>query len=126
MQIPASDNTQGTATVLSAQVQEVLQIQLAELTDRMAVAGCELERLREEREELQYQVRYMYDMLAAKTGEHSQCVSSCFLAGVPAAEVSADTLQQQPQPSLKVAQAIVAECWGCNWYQEAELYVCCM
>lgn len=34
----------------------------------MAVAGCELERLREEREELQYQVRYLYDMLAAKTG----------------------------------------------------------
>lgn len=46
----------------------LLQNQISDLTERLAVAGSEMERLREEREELQYQVRYMHDVLAAKTG----------------------------------------------------------
>ncbi|WIA31397.1 hypothetical protein OEZ86_002296 [Tetradesmus obliquus] len=46
----------------------LLQSQMTELTERLAVAGSEAERLRNEREELCYQVRHLHDTLAARTG----------------------------------------------------------
>jgi hypothetical protein len=46
----------------------LLQSQMTELTERLAVAGSEAERLRQEREELCYQVRHLHDTLAARTG----------------------------------------------------------
>jgi hypothetical protein len=48
----------------------LLQSQMTELTERLAVAGSEADRLRQEREELCYQVRHLHDTLAAKTGTH--------------------------------------------------------
>jgi hypothetical protein len=49
----------------------LLQSQMTELTERLAVAGSEADRLRQEREELCYQVRHLHDTLAAKTGTHA-------------------------------------------------------
>lgn len=46
----------------------LLQSQLIEIAEKLAVASCEAEYLRSEREELQYQIRYLYDTLAVKAG----------------------------------------------------------
>lgn len=46
----------------------MLQSQLTELTERLTLAVAEAERLRSERQELQYQIRHLHDTLAAKLG----------------------------------------------------------
>ncbi len=57
---------------LFAWLQEVLlqqqQVQLDDLAERLAAAVGECGRLTSEREELQYQIRRLHDVLMAKTG----------------------------------------------------------
>uniref|UniRef100_A0A383WEI0 Cilium assembly protein DZIP1 N-terminal domain-containing protein n=1 Tax=Tetradesmus obliquus TaxID=3088 RepID=A0A383WEI0_TETOB len=70
--LPASQHVltvqqQGSGLMYTTAGELLLQSQMTELTERLAVAGSEAERLRNEREELCYQVRNLHDTLAART-----------------------------------------------------------
>jgi hypothetical protein len=92
----------------------LLQSQLAELTERLTLAVCEAERLRTERQELQYQIRHLHDTLAAKLNGNSRNSSgsgaskaardSSTAAAVEAATAAAVAAAQQEQQQLFMAE----------------------
>eukprot|EP00775_Hariotina_reticulata_P007379 gene7379-7588_t len=49
----------------------LLQSQLIEITEKLAVVSCEAEHLRQEREELQYQIRYLHQMSSSLSAQQS-------------------------------------------------------
>lgn len=102
----------------------LLQGQLSELTERLTLAVCEAERLRSERQELQYQIRHLHDTLAAKLGNSRAGGSSngggsssraaqdsSALEAATAAAVAASQQQQQQlfMAELQCAQAQINE-----------------
>jgi hypothetical protein len=96
-------------------LQEVLlQSQLAELTERLTLAVCEAERLRTERQELQYQIRHLHDTLAAKISGAGRINSSsggskAREAAAEAATAAAVAAGQQEQQQLFMAELQCAQ-----------------
>lgn len=91
----------------------MLQGQLTALTERLALAVCEAERLRDERQELQYQIRHLHDTLAAKLGGYSSSSGgggggSGFGSSSPAAKAAA-VQQHQAVAAAEAAAAAAAD-----------------
>lgn len=105
-----------TPICLLAVLQEMLlQSQLTELTERLTLAVCEAERLRTERQELQYQIRHLHDTLAAKLGGSGRQNSSsgggraARDSAAEAATAAAVAAAQQEQQQLFMAELQCAQ-----------------
>lgn len=99
-------------------LQEVLlHQQLSELTERLTLAVCEAERLRTERQELQYQIRHLHDTLAAKLsgrggssiGGGGSRAREAAAAAAEAATAAAVAVAQQEQQQLFMAELQCAQ-----------------
>lgn len=101
---------------MSALQEMLLQSQLSELTERLTLAVCEAERLRTERQELQYQIRHLHDTLAAKLGGSGGRHASSSGGGkaardraAEAATAAAVAAAQQEQQQLFMAELQCAQ-----------------
>lgn len=98
----------------------LLHQQLSELTERLTLAVCEAERLRTERQELQYQIRHLHDTLAAKLsgrgssssgggGGGSRAREAVAAAAAEVATAAAVAAAQQEQQQLFMAELQCAQ-----------------
>jgi hypothetical protein len=82
----------------------LLHQQLSELTERLTLAVCEAERLRTERQELQYQIRHLHDTLAAKLSGRSGSSSGGSGGGSKAREAAAAAAEAATAAAVAAAQ----------------------
>lgn len=116
-QLCAADiQSHNVCTCMFVALQEMLlQSQLSELTERLTLAVCEAERLRTERQELQYQIRHLHDTLSAKLSERSTSSSGGgskgreAAAAAEAATAAAVAAAQQEQQQLFMAELQCAQ-----------------
>jgi hypothetical protein len=98
------------APILHCLQELLLQGQRCELSERLAMAGYEVERLRDERSELQYQIRSLHDSLASRVqATGGQAAAAAAAAGAsPASGARAAAAAAAAAAATSAAQAAAA------------------